>query len=196
MEAPAKPGHPEVFDLRKLSPDGAELDQPLAAAWLDAELNDPEGSDDLTLVAKGDGHLALRLEWVDPLAQRLTLRLKGHATAQLTTHCVRCLADVEIPIDVSLDTTLMAEDEMREDAGELELSTEDLEEVTYRDMSVDVPRMIREAVLLELDMNPTCEDEEACEARTQELISSAVPAEPEAVDPRWAPLLALKQKGA
>ncbi|MBI2377713.1 MAG: DUF177 domain-containing protein [Deltaproteobacteria bacterium] len=198
MAAPSRIGHPEVYDLKKLPPDGEVLDGPIAAAWLDEQLNEGQTDEELALVAMGDGELKLELAWVDPKAQRLTLRMKGHAKATLGTHCVRCLADVKLPVEVDLDATLLPEeaidDAIETEPGEVALAPDDLDEATYKDMQIDLPRILREAILLDLDMNPSCEDVDACEARTSALIASAVPSPEPEVDPRWAPLLALKNK--
>jgi uncharacterized metal-binding protein YceD (DUF177 family) len=82
-----------------------------------------------------------------------------------------------------------------EDWSDLELPSLDaLEEGSYDQRGVDLPALIREAMLLALDMNPTCEDEPACDARTAALLAEAnrpFQEQESAGDPRWAALKGL-----
>jgi uncharacterized metal-binding protein YceD (DUF177 family) len=86
-----------------------------------------------------------------------------------------------------------------DDWSDLEMpSLEQLEEGSYDQRGVDLPGIVREAILLALEMNPTCADEAACDARTAALIDEANRpfAEAEAAgDPRWAALRDLGGRG-
>lgn len=198
----------EVYDLRRLPEDGAVIDEPLDAEWLQRVLNEDLPDPTMAVTARGAGRAKLELQPVsrapgkDPV-----VRVTGQATAPLATACVRCLTDLELDLDCPIDLTLFPEgtvvapeDDRPETAApqkgkaKVELAEASLDEGTYQDHQVDLPAMVREALLLEVSMNPSCSDEAGCAERTAKLIEAAVPKETETVDPRWAALEGLKKK--
>ncbi len=177
------PGLPmEPYDLTRLGDEGAELDEILAFAWLEERLNLGVEHSDLRFTPTRDGQAKLNLREIDPDSDADPIvRVTGKITAGLTCACVRCLHDLAVPVAAKLDMTFFpktVEDrELNEDEG------------TYDNMELDLPEIVREAILLAVDMNPSCEDEDACGARTRALMERAgVLPEEDAPDPRWAAL--------
>jgi uncharacterized metal-binding protein YceD (DUF177 family) len=81
------------------------------------------------------------------------------------------------------------------DDGEADpAAMDEMDEGVYSSEGVDLPNVLREAILLELSMNPTCADEPACDERTQKLIDDVNAKNRPAVDPRWAVLQELMKK--
>jgi uncharacterized metal-binding protein YceD (DUF177 family) len=209
----------EIYDLRRLPEDGDTIDAPLEAAWLADALND--GADvPLAIHATGRAHLDLARVGGQPHAP--VVRVVGFAEAPLTTDCVRCQTTLELVSRAELDLTLFpAEAKSRaDDKGKdakakdakgkargkakgadpdddgIELSAEQLDEGTYENMQVDLPSLVREGLLLELDMNPACTDEAACAERTKALLEAVNDDDPEpTIDPRWAALKRLVPSG-
>ena len=137
----------------------------------------------------------------DKLKSRLTLNrvgdiisVQGRIEVGLAFTCCRCLEEVETERSISMRWTLIPEARYREEiAGdeEVELSAEDLEVAFYRAEEIDLADVFRQAVLLELEPYPTCPDQ--CRGTVESAPSG--PSSHDDIDPRWAPLLELKNKG-
>ena len=152
------------------------------------------------------------------------VRISGTLDAQISTPCVRCLLDVVLDLRLKPDVTLFpalptpgpageadgpkgrgsgkgkgkdkAKTKKKKDDDEEALAIDPAEPDagTYTQNQIDLPALVREALLLEIPMNPACVDEGACAARTSQLIASVTPSDTASVDPRWAALQALKAK--
>ncbi|MFO0729102.1 MAG: DUF177 domain-containing protein [Myxococcota bacterium] len=189
----------EVYDLRRLPEDGETIDETLESSWLARILN--EGGDGLMKV-KGDGRAKLQLDKVGDDDGGPVVRVHGDVEARIETPCVRCLLELDLAIVCHPDLTLFPasrgvqkDDDEADDEDAEAVDPEQLDEGTYEDHQIDLPGLVREALLLEVMMSPSCAEEEACNRRTQELISSVTPPEsPDAVDPRWAALAELRSK--
>lgn len=187
----AQAGHlsvTEVLDLRFLPDDGLAFDEALEPAWLDAQL----AGADIELKAEGPGAARLEVQPLGPVATQPPIRIMGEVTAPMTTACVRCLETVAQNLDAKLDLMIFAAGTAPERGAEDEddgLPAEALDEGSYDRNQIDLPAIVREALLLEIAMNPACEDEAACTVRTNALIQEANrEAETAMVDDRWAPL--------
>lgn len=191
----------EVYDLRRLPEEGATVDEPLEKEWLETALNDDLPQEELSITARGEGRAKLELHAVASEAGDPVVRVRGTISAPLAAACVRCLSEVEIDVKTTADLTLFPAKAAAAKNGEIkskariELSKDQLEEGTYADQKIDLPSIVREALLLEAATDPRCPDEAACEARTQALIASVgAVAKDDPVDPRWAALQQLKSK--
>lgn len=209
----------EVYDLRRLSENGETIDEVLEKSWLTEQLGrDP----DIELAPLGDGHALLKLLPIGgETPDGPIVRITGTLDAQVSTPCVRCLSDLTLDLRSKQDVTLFPappppreasdeddakgrgkkgsgkkrkrdEDDDEDDAVVIDPSEADAN--TYTHHQIDLPTLVREALLLEIPMNPACVDEAACAGRTQVLIASVTPSDESAVDPRWAALEALKSK--
>lgn len=183
----------EPIDLRRLPDDGLALDEPLSVEWLDTQLNE-DALEGLTLAATRDGRLEGRLDKIDRDAPGdPVVRLTGVVGAHLRASCVRCLSDVDTDFELKLDLTFFPESSAAS-------SSEDKDdEGTYEGHTLDLPMIVRELMLLELEPYPRCEDETACDTRTDALLAAHhedEPAEEAAIDPRWAALKKIELKSS
>lgn len=122
--------------------------------------------------------------------------VNGTLQASLSYDCVRCLKARTLNVEVGGQQVLVKQS--RKPAAEsdepIELDQDALDqpdEYAFDGETVKLADVYCEELVLKVSMNPQCVDagEPECEAPVQE------PLPPELnIDPRWAPLLALKQK--
>ncbi len=206
----------KAYDVRKLPEAGDDLDETLPHAWLEEQFSDL-GPEAFGLTPAGEGHATIRLRTVAGASLDLpAVRVTGRVRAPFRVECVRCLSPLERPLEAELELVLFpevvseeappakgpgAEKPAKGKVEKVELSVRDLDEGSYRGFELDLPGIIREALLLELDMNPACEDSVCCEARVEALVAgTALEAgeEPQKdpIDPRWAPLQKFRLKSS
>jgi uncharacterized metal-binding protein YceD (DUF177 family) len=207
----------EIYDLRRLPDDGETIDEVLEKSWLAAEVCQDR---ELELTPLADGHTRLLLQPIGTESDEgPAVRISGTLSAQISTPCVRCLLDVLLDLRLTPDVTLFpalptpgpsadaagpkgrgsgkgkGKGKKKEDDEEaLAIDPAEPDAGTYTQNQIDLPALVREALLLEIPMNPACVDEGACAARTAQLIASVTPSDTASVDPRWAALQALKAK--
>ena len=121
------------------------------------------------------------------------LVVHGSLTATVGCACVRCLEAVELSLTVTVDHVYVRRAEAVPAPSEelvVEAGAEGEDDtLSYSGEEVDLTAALREELLLELPMNPTCAlVGRACVALRQR------PEPADTVDPRWAPLLALRKK--
>ena len=178
----------EPLDLLDIPEDGLEFDEALPETWLDEQLcQDPA----LELRVRAAGRAKVQVRVLGPVDQRPPVRIRGQLDAPLQTPCVRCLQSVEVPLAAELDFTLFAATSREADQEA---------DGTYEGDRVQLPELLREGLALELPMNPACEDEPACDQRTQAMLDAVNEPGEKAMDaksdtdPRWRKLAALKKK--
>lgn len=81
--------------------------------------------------------------------------VRGHLEGALTLSCSRCLNPFSHPVAADFDL-LLAPGPMSVDDKEVELSRDDLDLDFYEGELVDVERILREQVLLQLPLKPLC----------------------------------------
>jgi uncharacterized protein len=185
MPAAHKPRRPDarspfVFDVRELGRRAGamrqyERDVPAA------DLLGAKGTlDDLYSAQGADLELDLRVESVVE-----GMLATGRVSGSLAGQCVRCLDPVEVDVDADFQELFYydAADLTAEEAEEALLVVEDL---------IDVEALVHDAVMLELPLQPLCEDDcpglcAECGAR----LADDPEHHHETVDPRWAALSAL-----
>ena len=97
-------------------------------------------------------------------------------------------------LQVELAWTFLPAERYRSESAandEVELTEEDLDVSFYDGESIDLKDVLREAVLLEIDAYPSCPTECAEVPVTESANGQSAE---DAIDPRWAPLMALKRK--
>jgi uncharacterized protein len=109
----------------------------------------------------------------------------GRVSGSLVAECVRCLDPVEVELDADFQELFYYDLE--------DLSAAELEEaVAVVEELVDVEALVRDAVMLDLPLQPLCEPD--CPGLCPEC-GAALAEDPghqhESVDPRWAALSAL-----
>ncbi len=189
----------EVYSILDIPEQGITLNKPLHIDWLDANLNHGVERKELTVTAVADGQTTLELRKIDPEGSGdPVVRVKGTVEAKIMAHCVRCLEHVLVDVQNAVDHTLFPSankavpsprSKSKDDDAELITELTDLDEDTYTGQKIDLPSIVRESILLGLDMNTTCGEQNQCETRTQALIQGAsLEAEEQKIDPRWAAL--------
>jgi uncharacterized protein len=127
---------------------------------------------------------------------RRGLELSGTFHTTVRQRCSRCLEPFEGPLRVTFDLTVVSE-AVEFGAGERRMDPDDAR-LFYADRGkVDLREVVREQILLELPLKPVCGPECAglcptCGANRNRIECSCRSAE---VDPRLAPLQALKNRG-
>jgi uncharacterized protein len=113
----------------------------------------------------------------------------GRVSGSLDAQCVRCLDPVEVELDADFQELFYYDvaDLTAEEAEEAQLVVEDL---------IDVEALVHDAVMLELPLQPLCEDDcpglcAECGAR----LADDPEHRHEVVDPRWAALSGLSLRG-
>ncbi|HTJ68758.1 MAG TPA: DUF177 domain-containing protein [Actinospica sp.] len=186
MPPVAKPKRPDarspfVFEVREFGRrPGAmrQFDRDLPAEQLLAR----EGGslEDLYSAEGADLLLDLRLESVVE-----GVLATGRVSGSLVAECVRCLDPVEVEVDADFQELFYYDLE--------DLTAEELEEaVSVVEELVDVEALVRDALMLDLPLQPLCEPD--CPGLCAEC-GASLAEDPEhhhdSVDPRWAALGAL-----
>ena len=137
----------------------------------------------------------------DGLKSRLKLNragdfvtVQGRVAVGLKYTCCRCLEEVETERSVRMRWTLLEEARYRKEVEgneEVELTAEDLEVAFYSGEEIDLGDVVRQAVVLELEPYPVCPEQ--CRGEVASAPSAALLEDD--IDPRWAPLLELKNRG-
>ncbi|MCK6550591.1 DUF177 domain-containing protein [Myxococcota bacterium] len=188
----------ETLDLRQLPDDGLEYDETLEVPWIEAQLVGEDEPDETAVHARGPGRAKLEVRPLGPVVTRPPIRVRGDVSAPIVMTCVRCLSPVDDELAAHIDATLLASEDPALTAspdgedGDLDPSA-GADEGAYTGNAIDLPGILREALLLELSMSPMCEDQEACTGRTDALLRDAnKAAEGVIVDDRWAALRKLR----
>ena len=172
-----------VLKIQDLDEAGKDWNFAIRTDWLASALADTE-----LKAGTVDGRFTVH-------AQRtaLDVLVQGHVEAQVTATCARCLNDVPIDADLAL-TALYSPEHMRpQDSDEIDVRLDEVNRDYYSGSEVVLDSMVRELLLLEAPMKPLCS--ESCEGIAipdhlrppEEVFGGAAP------DPRFAPLLKLKE---
>jgi uncharacterized metal-binding protein YceD (DUF177 family) len=183
-----------------------EVREDLPAEWVSALVDDRH---DITWSGEGDGRVDVTLE-----REAAFVRLKGKARFSLLHPCVRCgQRDVPFEVPLKLDLRLVERQETTAPEGDFEsfndgddhaghplgdaADLEDIDVASYAGHTVALDAVLREQLFLELPAHPNCESAGACLKGPCGLLEqqAALQAEKDRfIDPRWAGLLALKDK--
>jgi uncharacterized protein len=175
---------------------GLSVDVDIPPGWLSEELKDAE------LTGTSPGHFQGRLS---RSGEQIVVR--GRVRADLSTPCARCLKPAAIHVDTELSLLLHPAPDKPAPAHasggkrangsvkaghkevEYEFSASEADLDTYDGETVVLDSFLREAILLEIPNFPLCSD--ACPGIRP---AAEEPAPAPAVDPRLAPLGALREK--
>ncbi len=176
----------EPLELRFLPDDGLHFEEALEEAWIEAQLAEDRQHSGLLYERSGPTTVTLDIDPLGSVITRPPVALRGHLRAPLRTHCVRCQDELDATVDTPIESTLFPS----KDGPTPDTTPEHaLDESSYVGDVIDLPGVIREALLLGLSMHPTCADEPTCDARTAALLAEVnAPAEalaPTGPDPRW-----------
>jgi uncharacterized metal-binding protein YceD (DUF177 family) len=139
-----------VLRVRDLPEGVSEHALEILESWLREQLADLEGTE----VGPGPGSLRLEVT-----RQGTQVLVRGAAEVSLVLTCVRCLGTFLTRIRASLDVLMRPGSAPRPARGE-ELGLEDLGEEVYQGEEIVLDDLLRDFLLLEVPMNPSCG--EAC----------------------------------
>ena len=159
----------------------------LRSPWLRGVLEDHEAT-----AASKDGVVAVRASKSGP-----DVVVHGSLDATVTVPCARCLdpVDVDVHSDVSVIYVPGSKVKDAEDSGKVEYTLEDAEADTlpFDGETVVLDDLVRDEVLLGVPMIPLCSDD--CPGMSPAPETNAnPPSEKKEIDPRLAPLLALRDQ--
>lgn len=123
--------------------------------------------------------------------------VSGQLEGQFGFECARCLAARTLDFSLAFDHVLMrgAAADPEADLGQEfdEQALDEPEIVPFDGEDIDLDALLREDILLNLPMNPSCELVAHAQCAPLQVEGAVEEDEPK-IDPRWAPLLALKDK--
>ena len=159
----------------------------LRSPWLRGVLEDNEA----TATGK-DGVVAVRASKSGP-----DVVVHGSLDATVKVPCARCLEPVDIDVHSDLAVIYVPGSKVKdaEDSGKVEYTLEDAEADTlpYDGETVVLDDLVRDEVLLGVPMIPLCSDDCPGMSPAPETNAKA-PSEKKEIDPRLAPLLALRDQ--
>ncbi len=123
----------------------------------------------------------------------MDVHLSGELKAALNVPCDRCLIEVPVRIDQTVNLVFLPLETERVTKGEKELHEGDLELSYYENDELDVDQLIREQLELALPVRVLCQTE--CRGLCSQCgadLNTAACACPPLVDPRWQELAELK----
>lgn len=125
------------------------------------------------------------------------LFVRGTVSGPMGYACATCLEEEPLDLRIDLKWTLVPKQalssEKLSDKEELELTVDDLDVSFFEGEEIDLAELVREAILLELDPCPR-HDVDACAGRRYLSDPAGEGEEEDPLDPRWAPLAALKDR--
>jgi len=179
-----------VLHVKDIDDVGKDYAFAVEAAWMGSALADTglrpaDGSDD------GSLQLHAQLNGSEVL-------VAGTLRAHLETDCVRCLEPVALEVDAPFTALLVPVGRGRL-PKDLELEASDLDVETFAGDDIVLDDMVREQLVVEMPMQPHCAA--PCDVievperlRPPDDVFGGPKSQQQAVDPRLAPLLELKNK--
>jgi uncharacterized protein len=170
------------ISVADLDAGGKAYDVPIPAEWLRTIFEDTEAK-----AGNEDGHLAVQLS-----KSGTDVVVHGRAKAKVELQCGRCLEPVHMTLAPEISALMVPAAKLKHPTrgnkdGEIELGPGDADVMPYDGDTVVLDDLVRDELVLDIPMIPLCS--ESCAG----IPTPAKEAEP-AVDPRFAPLLALKKK--
>ncbi|MDH3890331.1 MAG: DUF177 domain-containing protein [candidate division Zixibacteria bacterium] len=114
---------------------------------------------------------------------------RGEARARTTIECARCLALYEMDVNNQLDFIVCSADLHQANAQEA-VDAEDYVHFVDQAMRADISEVVRQAILLAVDLKPLCSDDCAglCAQCGKNLNDGVCDCKNEVIDERWAAL--------
>ncbi len=173
--------HTDAFfsmDLEDLRKGSGKIDRDIPLDWLGQEMKACEYNAEPT-----KAHARMSLS-----AHDQGVLLSGNASVRVKTECGKCLAEIYLDLDCALDGFMMpigtGQEFEEPDDG---LTPQDLKREWYAGDTVVLDELIRDAIMLELPMNPRCSD--SCSGIALQALDKS---KEEYIDPRLAPLASIK----
>ena len=167
-----------TFEIADLEQGPIHLDTTVSPAWLKERMSFCEyDAVPLNASVKMDIQGTPNGVWV-----------RGKVFANVKTKCGTCLKEVVIGVESMINSFLLPLSEYRKEADKNELTPEDLDREYYDGDTVCLEDLLGDAIMLELPMNPKCE--ETCPGLAA---YNGLPKEVRStVDPRLVPLMGIR----
>ncbi len=169
--------------VRELREGSNPIRFPIPAVSLDGIVKDV----DELFRAETEGDVTLDVQKLEGM-----LFLRGMITAAYEFDCARCLSSRARSLELPIHWTLIPKSTFSDPDSnrEVELTSDDLDTSFYEGEEIDLGDLAREALLLELQPVPRCDDSETCETQYVAIEEDERPTKPK-LDPRWGPLQAM-----
>ncbi len=124
------------------------------------------------------------------------VRVRGRVSIAIKLTCCRCLKPIRKSVDKAFDLEYSPDPLVENEGDEFELNYDDLLIGFYRDDRLDLSVIVGEQIVLETPMNPVCREscQGLCDQCGADLNEGQCGCVRETIDPRLAPLAALKQR--
>jgi uncharacterized protein len=172
----ASPKPSFVVSASELDAGGKEYTRAIPQPWLAGAF---EESDAKPLA---DGSIDVRIS-----RSGTDVVVHGHAKAEVELPCSRCLEAVKVTLEPEISVLMVPASKVRHDR-EHEMASSEADVLPYDGENVVLDDLVRDDLLLEIPMIPLCSETCPGIASAEEAVASEPP-----VDPRLAPLLALKK---
>ncbi len=124
------------------------------------------------------------------------VRVRGRISAVLRLMCCRCLKPIQESVDKEFEVEYSPDPLVDNEGDEFELNYDDLLVGFYRNDQLDLSALVGEQIVLETPMHPICREscQGLCDQCGADLNEGQCACVRETIDPRLAPLAALKQR--
>ncbi len=124
------------------------------------------------------------------------VRVLGRVSVAINLTCCRCLKPIRKGVDKEFNLEYSPDPLVENEGDEFELDYDDLVLGFYRDDQLDLSAVVGEQIVLEIPMNPICREgcQGLCDQCGVDLNEGQCGCVRETIDPRLAPLAALKQR--
>jgi len=152
------------------------------------DVREKPGGDDAPLTSPIEAHLELR-------KSGQSVHVHGRLGGDIEVACSRCLKPVKRTLELPLDVTFHPMPEMGPDKHELQMDEMDLD--FYEGDSIDLGGLLREQVLLNMDIKPLCDENcrGICQQCGKDLSTGDCLCKKEATDSRLEVLRKFMDKG-
>lgn len=124
------------------------------------------------------------------------IRVRGHVETGVRVGCDRCLAPVEMPLEVEFETAFIPQERAAGQADHVELLVEDMGLAAFEGDAVDLDELVREQILLALPNRQLCREDcrGLCPDCGADLNAGRCGCARDEADPRWAALADWKKE--
>ncbi len=165
-----------VLSASELDAGGKEYSRAIPHAWLSTTFDESDAK------PLGDGTIDVRVS-----KSGTDVVVHGHATAEVELPCSRCLEPVKVTLAPEISVLMVPASKVRHER-EHEMASSEADVLPYDGENVILDDLVRDDLLLEIPMIPLCSETCPGIASAEQAKASEPP-----VDPRLAPLLAMKK---
>lgn len=152
------------------------------------DVSEKPGGEDIPLASPIEAHLEL-------MKAGQSVHVHGNLRGEIEVTCSRCLTQVKRTLDLPLDVTFLPLPELGSEKHELQMDEMDLD--FYEGDSIDLGSLLREQVILNMDIKPLCDENcrGICQRCGKDLSTGDCLCKEEATDSRLEVLRKFMDKG-